>query len=259
MAGPTAAAPPRKPIRPLAAIRALRALIANPEDTKQVFLITEALNGNAGRRAFARFRATEAGARILAEKRQLLDTLCDRQRLAALSAGSFGRHYHAFMASEGLTADGLVDASKSQLFEAPSDEVRLFAARERDWHDLEHVLTGYGRDPLGEICVLAFFTAQSWYPGLLLIVSVGMLKIKRELPGQPVMRAVWEAWRNGRKAAWLSALDWEGLLPRPLNLVRQEVGVRPPLTYHRITAALGYPTAVTEDQAALLPLHVVGA
>lgn len=259
MGGAALTAPPRRPIRPLAAIRAVRALIANPEDTKQVFLITEALNGNAGRRAFERFRATETGARILAEKRQLLDTLCDQQRLAALPAGSFGRHYHRFMASEGLTADGLVEASKSKPAEAASDEVRLFSARERDWHDLEHVLTGYGRDPLGEICVLTFYCAQSWNPGLMLIVSIGMLKIKHEVPGQPIMRAVWEAWRNGRKAAWLSALDWEGLLERNLGEVRQKIGIRPPLAYHRIMAALGYPTAVVEDRAALLPMQAARA
>ena len=83
----------------------------------------------------------------------------------------------------------------------------VFAERGRDWHDLQHALTGYGRDGLGEVCVLTFLCAQGWNPGLLLIAVAGMFKVAKEIPGQPVKRAVWEAWRHGRKAAWLTGLD----------------------------------------------------
>jgi ubiquinone biosynthesis protein COQ4 len=225
---------PKKRIRPIAAIKAVRALLKNPEDTRQVFLVTEALNGNAGARAFERFRTSETGRKVLAEKRVLLDRLCDQGSLAKLPHGTLGRSYYEFMSREGLTADGLVEASKSERLDGFSDEVRLFAERGRDWHDLQHALTGYGRDGLGEVCVLTFLCAQGWNPGLMLIAVAGMFKIAGEIPGQPVKRAVWEAWRHGRKAAWLTGLDWEELLARPLDEIRPQLNVATPGIYRRI-------------------------
>ena len=226
----------KKRIRPIAAIKALRALLRDPEDTKQVFLVTEALNGNAGMRSFERFKRSEVGQKVLSEKRVLLDRLCDQASLAKLPPGTMGRQYYEFMSSEGLTADGLVEASKAEKTEEMPEDVRLFAERGRDWHDLQHVLTGYGRDGLGEVCVLMFLCAQSWNPGLLLIVFAGMFKVAAEIPDQPVKRAVWEAWRHGRKAAWLSGLDWEGLLSQKLDAIRPQLKVGTPVIYQKILA-----------------------
>ena len=241
---------PKKRIRPIAALKAVRALLRDPEDTRQVFLITEALNGNAGMRSFERFRKSEAGKRILAEKRVLLTYLCDRERLASLPEGTLGRAYSKFMEHEGLTADGLVEASLSENRDPMPPDVRLFAERGRDWHDLHHVLAGYGRDGLGEVCVLTQLSAQSWNPGLLLIVIAGLFKIKQEVPGQPIARAVWEAWRNGRKAAWLGGLDWEGLLDQPLDRVRPMLNIGKPALYRRIIDAVFKPEAATGDGVA---------
>ncbi|MEI9986388.1 MAG: Coq4 family protein [Aliidongia sp.] len=224
----------KKRVRPIAAIKALRALLRDPEDTKQVFLVTEALNGNSGMRAFERFKQSAVGQAVLRERRSLLDYLCDQDSLAKLPVGTLGRSYYEFMSREGLTADGLVEASKSENREPMSEDVRIFAERGRDWHDLQHVLTGYGRDGLGEVCVLMFLCAQSCNPGLLLIVFAGMFKVAKEIPGEPVKRAVFEAWRHGRKAAWLGGLDWEGLLSQQLDAIRPQLNVGTPVTYQTI-------------------------
>jgi ubiquinone biosynthesis protein COQ4 len=226
----------KRRIRPFAALKAVRALLADPEDTRQVFLITEALNGNSGMREFERFRRSPVGAAVLRERRALLDVLRDQARLSILPDGTLGRSYYDFMSSEGLTADGLVEASAPERHEQMPDDVRIFAERGRDSHDLQHALTGYGRDGLGEVCLLAFYCAQSWNPGLLLIVVAGMFKVKKEIPSQPVFRAVREAWRNGRKAAWFSGLDWEDLLGQQLDTIRQRHFIRPPDIYRGILA-----------------------
>ena len=160
----------------------------------------------------------------------------DLERLASLPEGTLGRAYSKFMEHEGLTADGLVEASLSENRDPMPPDVRLFAERGRDWHDLQHVLTGYGRDGLGEVCVLMFLCAQSWNPGLLLIVFAGMFKVAAEIPDQPVKRAVWEAWRHGRKAAWLSGLDWEGLLSQKLDAIRPQLKIGTPVIYQKILA-----------------------
>ena len=54
-----------------------------------------------------------------------------------------------------------------------------FFRRVRDLHDLWHVLTGYGRDPLGEVCLLAFTYAQTRLTGLGAIAFLGTFRIAR--------------------------------------------------------------------------------
>src|SRR5947199_7860394 len=99
-------------LHPIAAYRAVRKLMQNREDTRQVFLLIDALRGKTTLRQFARFRQTETGRAVLGENRRLLDRLNDRASLAALPAGTLGRDYYDFMASENLTAEGLVEASR---------------------------------------------------------------------------------------------------------------------------------------------------
>ena len=104
--------PPSYRLHPIAALRAVRNLMRNREDTHQVFLLIEALRGKTTLRQFARFRQTETGRAVLGEHRRLLDRLSDRASLAALPAGTLGRAYYDFMASENLSAEGLVEASR---------------------------------------------------------------------------------------------------------------------------------------------------
>ena len=219
-------------IQPLVALRALRAIFRDKEDTGQVFKIINALTGKSLFRSLDRFRATPVGRQILAENRQLLATLSDRKYLASLPEGSYGRTYLKFLETEGLSAEGLVEAS----FEAPRTQQQadyeLFTSRLRDSHDLQHVLTGYGRDTLGELSVLAFSYAHTRNPGIGFLVFTGMFKFRKEMPkGIPVFRAVWEGYRNGVKSAWLPAADWEALLKLPLEEARRILNIAPPAVY----------------------------
>lgn len=226
-------------IRPLVAFRALRALFRNGEDTKQVFIIGDAMRGRTGERVYNHFRTTELGGEVLeGRRRPLIDTLSDSAHLAALADNTLGRTYHDFMAVENLTADGLVDASKAAGSAVRSPEVQRFRERARDQHDLQHVTTGYGRDGLGEVCLLAFGYAQTGNRGIGVIALAGMLKIKRALPGQKVISAVWQAYRHGRKARTLLEQDWEALLDQNLQQVRAGLGIREPSAYRRIVAAV---------------------
>jgi ubiquinone biosynthesis protein COQ4 len=239
-------------IRPLVAWRALRALFRNGEDTKQVFIIGDALRGRSGLRAFEKFRATALGPAVLSGQRELLPVLCDRQRLAALPDGTLGRLYHGFMAEENLTADGLVDASRAGSSQSSSTEVQRFRDRMRDQHDLHHVSTGYGRDGLGEVCVLAFGYAQTRNRGIGVIALMGMIKIARILPGQPVRAAVVQAYRQGRAAAPLYQQDWEALLALPLEEVRERLGIKPPTVYRAILAAMRSAAASNQSRPAAM-------
>lgn len=232
----TSLRPARKRIEPIKAIRAIRALIADKEDTGQVFKIVDALSGGADERMFNRFMADGTGARIVAEKRNLISLLNDRERLSQLPEGTLGRTYYDFMASENLTADGLVAASEEapRLYAGMPEGAAIFRDRMRDSHDLWHVTTGYGRDGLGELCLLAFTYAQTRNRGIGFIVAVGTRVASKEAPGVGVWRAIREGYRLGKAARWLPTADWETLIARPLEEVRARLGVGTPATYRRI-------------------------
>ncbi len=218
-------------LRPLTALRALRALLHDPEDTRQIFIIFRALRGRSGLRVYERFAATPAGQRVLAEKRDLLPRLEDHAALAAMPDGSVGRAYLAFMEEEQLSAQGLVAMSSRAEPESVPPDMERFRNRMRDAHDLTHILTGYGRDPLGELCLLAFMNRHSKQLGQLLIVLMSLRRVPRA--GR---RAIWQAWRQGKAARWFPGLDYEALLARPLDDVRRELNVPAPTRYRALLA-----------------------
>lgn len=215
-------------LRPLDAWCALQRLFANPDDTAAVFEIIDALPGRSGERAFRRFAASPTGQKVLQAERELLDVLNDREALLALPEGSLGRTYAAFTATEQISADGLVAASQGDGARQldPDPGAQRFFNRLRDSHDLEHVVSGFGRDLRGEGALLALGLAQLWTPGIGLIVGMAWLRGDRE-----ERRVIQDGWRRGRRAAWLAGVDWEALLPRPLDEVRRRLRLDPPPVY----------------------------
>lgn len=220
-------------LQPLVALKAIRRLINDPEDTAQVFTIVRALAGASIERGYRRFVKLPVGRRVIDEQRELLDALRDRQVLAELPTGSLGRAYLNFVESENLSADGLVEASESDQERWLDPDMERYGKRLRDQHDLWHTVTGYGRDELGELCLLAFTYAQTRNRGIGFIVLVGSLKM-REAVGRGVFRAVRRGYRDGRRAGWLPGQDWEALLSRPLDEVRRELRIEEPVPYRAL-------------------------
>jgi ubiquinone biosynthesis protein COQ4 len=223
------------PIRWLEAFRALYDLMKDNDDTTHVFRIVGALRGNSDLRLVARMRESEIGRRILDERRSMLDVLSNREKLRALPEGSLGRVYLAFMEREGLTAEGLAQAADDGYGESRRTDPDVVTVSDwaRDSHDLWHVLTGYGRDPLGELCLLGVLYSQVRTLGTGFIALLGLLRVPYEYPGAPCIRAVLQGFRIGRNAQWMLAQDWEALLAKPFEQVREELGLEDPTFYRR--------------------------
>ena len=228
-------ATPRR-VRPLDALRGIRALLRDPDDTAKVFDIIDALAGRAIEHSFRRLRSTETGRRLIAERPRLVETLSDRERLLSMPVGSLGRCYAEFVGRENLSASGLADASAhvaDRRQEAMPEEFVWFTERLRDTHDLWHVATGYNRDLVGEASLLAFSYAQTRNRGIGFIVLVAYLRAGRQgLTGARAM--IREGYRRGKAAAWLPGQDWEALLARPLAEVRHELGLGDPPVYEEV-------------------------
>lgn len=224
-------------MRPLKAWKHFRQLMLDKEDTSQVFHILEALRDRRFGKKAASFFTTAEGRKLLAERPYLPNLLDNHDALKQLPEGSVGRIYVDFMEREGLTAQGLVDEQLKVSGQQPyyEDKVQLFGERMRDTHDLHHILTGYGRDALGEQCVLAFSYSQSPSWGTLFIAWAGAREIRKypRAAKYPIYQAVLEGQRNGKAAQSIGFQNIEALLAENLEEARARMGIKVPEFYHQ--------------------------
>jgi ubiquinone biosynthesis protein COQ4 len=221
-------------LRPLKALKHFRNLIADKEDTEQVFHITENLRTARSLQHAMAFLQSDMGKMLVERDENLPDILDDHDALRKFPDGSLGRAYADFMEAEGLTANGLVEESKKFDSKMPEydDQISWYANRMRDTHDMNHILTGYGRDPLGEQCVLAFTYSQNFSLGFYFIAYAGGWEVKKHAPsGTPVFTAIRQAQKNGAKAQVIGFQDIVALLPHSLEEVRKQLGIVPPTAY----------------------------
>lgn len=234
------ATPPDMPVRPVHAMSSVIKLIRNKEDTRQVFEVVSALSGGSGKRMFRRFTATDYGRRVVRGEARIEEILSDREALRALPEGSFGRAYLAFMEGENLTVEGLMGSAEEAGIDFTGEtqfpEFRRLFLHLQVSHDLWHVLTGYGRDAIGELCNLCFTRAQTRNRGFRLIIWMGLAAMKRERPDLPLWKAANEARRMGGEAEWVLSHDVEALLPLPLEEARRRLNILTPSCYDAIPA-----------------------
>ena len=189
-------------------------------------------------RIFFRVLADPVGRRLLDEERSLLPALSDLQSLQALPEGSLGREYARFMEEEELSVTAFAEASLASMSELDYADRRawILAQRLRDMHDLIHVVSGYGRDLLGEMAVLSFSRerpkrGEDYRRSFIL----RLVRWKFARAGRPDAAAVLEAAvERGSRAAFLPAVEWERLLSLPLALARERLGISPPPVYEPI-------------------------
>ena len=87
--------------------------------------------------------------------------------------------------------------------------------------------------------MLAFTAPQTRNPGIAYLV---LTVLRRAGLRSPLGRLIRQAFARGRRSAWLVDQDWEALLPRPIESVRDELGVGAPPTYEPVRSA-GAPAA----------------
>lgn len=226
-------------IKPIQAGLAVSRLLRDPDDTGQVFKILEALKGNSLGLAHKRMQLDPRGQQLLEEQPNIVSVLNDREALLAMPEGSIGRAYYDFVHREGLSADGLIASSEeAPRFEKMGRNERWLGDRLRDIHDLQHVMTGYGRDTLGELCLLSFMTTQTPSRGIDFIIFMGRTKGQKENPDLDLKSLVREGREIGQSADWMLFTRWEDRLHEPLEKVRAELGFIPPSKYRAALATL---------------------
>ncbi len=219
--------------------RHFKELIKDKENTAEVFPIFEALPWRGVYTAAVAFLSSERGQAIRASEPSLVDILDDHAALRKLPKGTLAHAYCDFMEREGLSAQGLVDEldryrKPDQYF---NDQVDWYFRRMRDTHDLMHILTGFGRDALGEQCVLAFTYSQQPALAHLFLGYAGALEIKKRATVKvPVLRSVREAQRMGKACPRLVEQPILELLATPVDELRKQLGIVEPHYYRQAHA-----------------------
>ena len=220
-----------------------RELLKDKEETSHVFKIFESLPSRTFMDRVRALTLSEKGEQLRRDEPYLPPILDDHQALRRLPEGSVAQAYCDFMESEGLSAAGLVEEAEKLGNPKYGDLVEWFGFRSRDTHDLMHVLTGYGRDGLGEQCVLLFTHGQSPSHGHLLIGYAGAFNIKKIVKSAaPVYKACRQAHRTGRACPPLVGLSIRELLAMDLQDARKALNIPEPHWYrecHRIWRAEG--------------------
>lgn len=232
--------PPQK-LQPVRALKALQRLLSDKEDTTAVFEIMQAMNGRSTWKGYGRLLTTEQGGRLAYERLELNTLLNDPAYVDSFAVGTVGAAYRHFVRSENLSAEGLAEisreaAAKRGMQAEMEHPIAWFGRRIRDTHDIWHTLTGYGRDGLGELCLVAFSFAQTRSLGWAVIAIGGSLSALKVKGGWRAVKAVREAYRRGKAAAWLPGEDFERLLREPLSEARTRLGLTPPTAYLSVPA-----------------------
>ena len=222
------------------AFQAFNRLVADKEDTSQVFAITHALDGDASKVDYIRLLSTPEGGRIAYERMELAEKLMDDEFRASFPPASVGAAYVNYLETEHFSAAGMIDESHKGIPPEEVDEVHPYAwffRRMRDLHDIFHVLTGYGRDALGEMCLLAFTFQETHSLGVAFIAVGGFLRLQGPAAMQ-ARKAVFEARRRGKHASWLPAEDFSKVLFEPLEDARRRLHLTPPVAYEKVPKEL---------------------
>ncbi len=208
-------------------------LVKDKEDTSQVAPIFEALPWRGIYDAALSFLATERGQQIRRLEPSLMRILDDHDALRRMPEGSLAHAYCDFMEREGLSAAGLVDEldKNRPLTMYWDDQVSWYFNRMRDTHDLMHIITGFGRDALGEQCVLAFTYSQQPSLAHLFLGYAGGLEIRKHPVKVPVFRSVREAQRMGKACPRLVEMAITELLALPIEEVRERLNIKRPRNY----------------------------
>src|ERR1019366_6244815 len=220
------------------ALKALQRLLADKEDTGQVFEIMGALNGDSTAKSYRRLLETPNGGRLAYEHFELAPRLMDDAWLDSFAPGTVGAAYRPSVRSKTTSPDALAEISRQRQSKVDQAHPHAwFGRRTRDSHDICHVQSGYHRDGLGEACLVAFSYAQTGSLGWAVIALGAALRSRRGRTRHPYIGAIWQGYKRGKAAAWLAGEDYEQLMSEPLDAARRRLNITPPTLYDVIPCA----------------------
>ena len=215
----------------LVALGSFAQVLRDPNQTGHGARVVLLIDRHTNNAAYQRFRQSPNGRRILAGEPCLFERLTDRKSLGATRPESLARRYLAFMEEEGISTEALhaeVAPIEAEI-NGPDLSRARFHRHMRASHDLWHVLTGYHRDLLGELQLIAFSQRQTGSRAFAWLSKLTRYGIERRISEARELLELARA--RSHRAPWLLAVDWEPLLRAPIDEVRDRLLLGPAPRY----------------------------
>lgn len=202
--------------------KAFFGLVEDPTQTHHVFTIGRIGMKNADSPGFRRMLA-----HIYADQEfqkqfeaQYMPPPVDLQALAQLPEGTLGREYFRHMDENKLDPNFFPK-------EDTTVPLKYAVMRLRYAHDIWHVLAGHDTSFRGEICLQAFYLAQTRSGISTVLMGAGFLHgLKQENADSGLyMETIYAAYELGKRAKSLLSLKFETLWERNLAELRTELGI----------------------------------
>ena len=194
---------------------------------KRIFKILSLFGTKRYRKTRANFLSNPSNAALLKRDKTLSDIMSNYKNLGKHKEGTLGKEIYKFMQSEE------VDYAKAVAdFGGFTDG---YDSRERDMHDIIHVVFGYSRSRFGEGATIATHYWQGNFFGLAFIVFVGLA---RQMLIQPsaakvMYLAIRDVYKR-QKGINFHSYVFEDNLTKDIDIIRKELRITEPTAELRI-------------------------
>jgi ubiquinone biosynthesis protein Coq4 len=148
--------------------------------------------------------------------------------LAACPRDSLGGHLHALVVDDGFDLEVLDrDALGLDALPPPLDYLNV---RILQCHDVWHTVAGYETTGLHEVAISGFQMGQFGHHYSSLFLAMVLTKVAFTQPFEGfgfLLDTILAAYRHGRETPPLLGVDWESIWDRPVEAIREGLGVRP--------------------------------
>lgn len=159
----------------------------------------------------------------------LSDQISDIKTLKKMDKDSFGYAMYEYLADDGIDhAKFLMEYETAGLQARDGGLYEAYNNRERDLHDVIHVLFGYERTRFGEAATVVTHYWQGGSSGFAVMMFAGLVRYLFVRPRHffTVSKAVFNVWRRQRGVE-LRSYPIEQSFHKPLQQIRKELGVLP--------------------------------
>jgi ubiquinone biosynthesis protein COQ4 len=180
---------------------------ANPVLTRQLHI---ACDRETYARLAQRMRKHPEWRRIVDERKTIFAGPHEFDRFRHLPEGTLGQAFTRY-----YTANGI----EPFYYDFPIvDDVEFLAKRYRETHDIHHIITGYGTDPLGENEVQAFYVGNMGlrHSAFIALVSSFSSRGGHDWNLARFYRKLYDAYRRGKASAMLLGIPFDELWQVPV-------------------------------------------
>ena len=201
-----------------------------PEDRpKRVFRMVKLLGHNRYFKSRNKFFKSKENINLLKREKTLSNILENYEDFKNFPEGSLAKEYYNFMQSDEVDYAKFAMAYSESKFKLEEDLHKEFDKRERDLHDLTHLVFGYTRSRFGEGATLVTQYWQGGATGLGMIMLFGVIRTIYKWPSsaKTLLIACKDIYKR-QKNIDLRSYPFEDNLDKSIGQIRKELGISPP-------------------------------